>query len=67
MAKPKEPRKCVNCGSEFIPRTFKSQTCGKLECQRTYQKEKYRRLPDEKIKRDFSSGEIWILDESTWH
>ena len=62
----KEPRKCVICGSEFTPKTYKSVTCGKQECSHERQKQKANKKAERRIQESFSKGRIYVLDMEKW-
>jgi hypothetical protein len=66
FSKPKEPKRCVVCGCEFIPKTKHSKLCGKKECDRTFSRQKAQQVIAEKNRLMFSKGMVWLLDMEKW-
>jgi len=60
----REPRKCEICGVEFTPRNRTYRTCGKKACQKEHARRENIKEADEKTRKEFSKGRVFVLDMS---
>lgn len=61
-----EPRKCEICGVEFFSRSHNAVSCAKKECKREHHSRKARKKSEEKTRKEFSKGKVFVLDEEKW-